>query len=88
LLIGTGETHYPLPYEFIKYFMDRGISVESMKSKHAATTFNLLNSENRNVAAAIVAVEPINAKEVTPETDPVLINEIYDDAKKQQSKKK
>lgn len=58
-----------------------------MKSKHAATTFNLLNSENRNVAAAILSIEPVNSKELTPDTDPDLMTEIYEDAKQQTFKK-
>eukprot|EP00761_Pharyngomonas_kirbyi_P000146 gb/GECH01000146.1/.p1 GENE.gb/GECH01000146.1/~~gb/GECH01000146.1/.p1 ORF type:complete len:240 (+),score=69.95 gb/GECH01000146.1/:1-720(+) len=72
LLLGTGDRAELLPAEIYEYFQDRQISIEAMSSFHAAATFNVLNLEDRPVAAAILSPEPVNAKEITPENRPGL----------------
>ncbi len=59
LLIGCGEV-LPgrLPLELVAHFRDRGIIVEASNTSNAASTFNILNSEGRNVAAALLTPLP------------------------------
>lgn len=59
LLIGTGESYsYQLPQELIKYFRSKGVVVEASATPYAASTFNVLNQEGRNVAAALLTMQP------------------------------
>lgn len=59
LLLGCGES---LPHrispEIIQYFKSKGIYVEATNSGSAASTFNVLNGEDRVVAAAILTLKP------------------------------
>jgi len=67
LFVGCGETNYNrLPREFCEYFRSLGIVVEQSTTSNAAATFNILNSEGRNVAAALLTLEPypIKSKEI------------------------
>lgn len=59
LIIGLGEQPR-LPsnsVEIKKYFRDHGIVVEMLGTVSAASTFNVLNSEGRNVAAALLTMK-------------------------------
>lgn len=59
LFIGCGENNAkPLPKEFYDHFRKYGIVVEQSTTSNAASTFNVLNSEGRNVAAALLTMEP------------------------------
>ncbi len=57
LLIGTGAKMVFLPDALRAGLKDHGISVDSMDSGAAARTYNVLLSEERLVAAAIIAVD-------------------------------
>lgn len=57
LLIGSGETQTFLRPALRQAFKDRlGIAVECMASGAACRTYNVLASEDRRVAAALIAV--------------------------------
>lgn len=61
LFIGCGETvPSRLPFEVTDYFRKRGIVVEATNTANAASTFNILNGEGRNVAAALLTLQPTN----------------------------
>jgi len=64
LFIGCGE-NLPgrLAPEITNFFKSKGIIVEAQSSANAATTFNVLNSEGRNVACALLTVLPVTEKE-------------------------
>eukprot|EP01027_Heterolobosea_sp_BB2_P000970 GEZU01001461.1.p1 GENE.GEZU01001461.1~~GEZU01001461.1.p1 ORF type:complete len:268 (-),score=47.60 GEZU01001461.1:40-801(-) len=72
LLIGTGEKKEHLSNELVAYFAEIGINVETMSSVHAASTFNILNQEDRNVAAAIISEQPVDFDMLTPAGNPQL----------------
>jgi len=56
-LLGTGLTMC-LPSEDVrKAFLDAGIALEPMATGSAARTYNILLSERRPVAAALIAIE-------------------------------
>ncbi len=57
LLLGTGETQQFPSLEIRKYFIEQQIALEVMDSRAACRTYNILASEDRKVAAAIIAVE-------------------------------
>lgn len=57
LLIGTGDGMRVLPKEFRAAFRDAGISVDPMSTGAAVRTYNIMLSESRAVAAALIAVE-------------------------------
>lgn len=61
LFIGCGETQ-PGPglVEIIKHFKKKGIVVELSDTANAASTFNVLVGEGRNVGAALLTNKPIN----------------------------
>lgn len=54
LLFGTGSDMKMLPEHLRVGLRDWGIKCESMASFHAATTFNMLNEEERMVALALL----------------------------------
>lgn len=60
LFIGCGE-NMPrrLDPELISHFRRKGIIVEAMSTRSAATTFNVLNGEGRNIAAALLTMKPL-----------------------------
>ena len=66
LFIGCGETMSTrFPVEIIKYFRDKGIVIEATDSANAAATFNVLNSEGRNVGAALLTLVPSSSDDIT-----------------------
>jgi uncharacterized protein len=56
LLIGCGEVHQLLPASFQRDVRRFSVSVEVMTTGAACRTYNVLLSEGRNVAAAMLAV--------------------------------
>lgn len=54
LVIGTGDKHEKLDFKFIKYLREKNIGVEMHPTVTACSTFNFLNVEDRNVAAALI----------------------------------
>jgi uncharacterized protein len=56
LLIGTGVRLVPVPAELRVRLRAHGIGVEAMDTGAACRTFNVLLSEERAVAAALIAV--------------------------------
>ena len=59
LLVGTGEALVPLPRETRVALDAAGLAPEPMATGAAVRTFNVLLSEGRAVAAALLAVENI-----------------------------
>ena len=57
LLFGTGKTQHFPNHHMRECFNKAGIGLEPMDTGAAARTFNLLLSEQRAVAAALIAVE-------------------------------
>jgi uncharacterized protein len=56
LLVGTGMDLKPLPAEMRAVLRAKGISTDPMSTGAAVRTYNVLLSEDRAVAAALVAV--------------------------------
>ena len=56
LLIGTGLLPVSMPEKFRVHFREKRISVDTMTTSAAASTYNVLLQEGRRVAAALVAV--------------------------------
>jgi len=56
VLIGTGKQQAFLPPELMMFFYQRNIGIEVMSTQAACRTFNVLVSESRNVAAALIPV--------------------------------
>jgi uncharacterized protein len=59
LLIGTGDTLVRLPRESLAALRQAGIEPDLMGTGAAVRTFNVLLSENRAVAAALLAVSAV-----------------------------
>ncbi|MEW4459371.1 Mth938-like domain-containing protein [Roseibium algicola] len=57
LLVGTGKELRPLPEELKTLFREAGILSDPMSTGAALRTFNVLLSEDRAVAAALIAVD-------------------------------
>ncbi len=57
LLIGTGDGMRVLPKELRAAFKEAGISIDPMSTGAAVRTYNIMLSESRAVAAALIAVE-------------------------------
>jgi len=57
LLIGCGDAVHQLDPELLDALREKGLSVDVMSTVNAAATFNILNTERRNVAAALIALE-------------------------------
>ncbi len=57
LLIGTGTDLRPLPAELKSLFREAEILADPMSTGAAVRTFNVLLSEDRAVAAALLAVD-------------------------------
>ncbi len=59
LFLGVGDHMNQRPDPaLIRYFKQKGIIVEVSNTANAAATFNVLNGEGRNVAAALLALGP------------------------------
>jgi len=56
LILGTGEKQVFPPPEFRKPFIQHNIALEVMDTRAACRTYNILVSEERRVAAAIIAI--------------------------------
>lgn len=56
LLIGTGEKALPQEAPFARALRELGLHVDVMDTPAAARTYNILFSEGRRVAAALLAV--------------------------------
>lgn len=56
LLVGTGEKALPQDAPFARALRELGLNVEVMDTPAAARTYNILFSEGRRVAAALLAV--------------------------------
>jgi uncharacterized protein len=56
LLIGCGDVPLPLPEPLRWRFRESGIAADVMTTPSAASTYNVLLTEGRRVAAALVAV--------------------------------
>jgi len=61
LLVGTGDTLTPLPDRLQPRLEETGLGVEIMASPSAARAYNVLLSEGRRVAAALVPVTTVGA---------------------------
>lgn len=57
ILIGTGKDLRPLPEELTAAFREAGILADPMSTGAAVRTYNVLLSEDRAVAAALLAVD-------------------------------
>ncbi len=57
LLVGTGERQHFLPVAVTAPLLAARIGIESMDSKAAARTYNVLMAEGRNVAVALMLNE-------------------------------
>ena len=56
LLIGSGETMVVLPKPLYWFLKDGKLSIDVMNTGAAARIYNIMKSENRRVAAALIAV--------------------------------
>ena len=54
ILLGTGKTHQFVHPKLLKTLAENGISIECMTTDAACRTYNILMSEGRNVAAALL----------------------------------
>ena len=63
VILGTGRMQVFPPPALMMGFYSRGIGIEAMGTQAAARTFNVLVSEERNVAAALL---PLKAGELNP----------------------
>lgn len=54
VLLGTGATHSFLHPKHHQHLTDNGIALECMTTAAACRTYNILMSEGRNVAAALI----------------------------------
>ena len=54
VLLGTGETHRFLHPKIVRNLTESGIPLEYMTTAAACRTYNILMSEGRNVAAALI----------------------------------
>lgn len=57
LLLGTGPSIRPLPAELKQALREANISSDPMSTGAAVRTYNVMLSESRTVAAALIAVE-------------------------------
>ncbi|MCB9957837.1 MAG: Mth938-like domain-containing protein [Rhodospirillaceae bacterium] len=56
LLIGTGAEPQPIPKALRAAIKDAGIGIDAMATPAACRTYNILLSEHRAVAAALIAL--------------------------------
>ena len=54
VLLGTGEAHRFLHPKMFRHLTESGIPLECMTTAAACRTYNILMSEGRNVAAALI----------------------------------
>ncbi|KIP12888.1 hypothetical protein PHLGIDRAFT_17556 [Phlebiopsis gigantea 11061_1 CR5-6] len=58
LLLGTGKRPVPPPPHLRQYLSKIGIQVDTMDTRNACSTYNLLAEEGRRVAAALLPPTP------------------------------
>ncbi|KAI9143349.1 NADH dehydrogenase 1 alpha subcomplex assembly factor 3, partial [Paraphysoderma sedebokerense] len=58
LVIGTGKSFTPLPPHLRKYLLSLGIQLETIDTKNACSTYNVMLEEGRSVAAALLPIAP------------------------------
>jgi uncharacterized protein len=56
LLIGTGKSMLPLPFSWRAMAREADVAIEGMDTGAACRTYNVLLTEERSVAAALIAV--------------------------------
>mmetsp|Transcript_42754 Transcript_42754/g.84897 ORF Transcript_42754/g.84897 Transcript_42754/m.84897 type:complete len:171 (-) Transcript_42754:138-650(-) len=62
VFVGCGERMpRPISPEIVKHFRRRGIIIEATSTMNAASTYNILSAEGRNVAAALLTPLPPNS---------------------------
>ncbi|KAF9578808.1 hypothetical protein BGW38_005222 [Lunasporangiospora selenospora] len=61
LIVGTGKTFAPLSPAVRSVIRNLGIQVDMMSTANAAATYNMLAEEGREVAAALLPLEPSTA---------------------------
>jgi len=66
LLFGTGRSALPPPPWLRPYLNSLGIQLDTMDSRNACATFNLLAEEGRRVAAACLTLVPLDARTGSP----------------------
>jgi NADH dehydrogenase [ubiquinone] 1 alpha subcomplex assembly factor 3 len=81
LIIGTGKDYISLDIKIRNHFKSVGIVIEEMSTVRALSTFNILNQEDRNVACALLTLEPLDATELTPDKNPTVFIQIEELAK-------
>ena len=65
VFIGCGSTMPRLlSPEIYQHFRSKGIVIEATNTINAAASFNVLNSEGRNVCAALLTIEPIGEDQI------------------------
>jgi len=57
LLLGAGKTAFPLEKALHQIFRAQGVALEAMSTGAACRTYNVLATEGRRVAAALIAVD-------------------------------
>lgn len=62
LLLGTGKEMELLDKSVLESIRKNGIQVDVMNSRNACATYNVLVEEERNVALALLPIEPISAR--------------------------
>ncbi|TYJ57860.1 hypothetical protein B9479_001470 [Cryptococcus floricola] len=62
LLLGTGTRAWPAPKRIRDYISSLGIQLDTMDSRNAASTYNLLIEEGRRVSAALCPQTPIDPR--------------------------
>ncbi|CAE6427772.1 unnamed protein product [Rhizoctonia solani] len=58
LLLGTGKSAMLLPPKFREYLSKAGVQIDTMDTRNACSTYNLLAEEGRRVAAALLPIHP------------------------------
>jgi uncharacterized protein len=57
VLIGTGRTLLPLQKPLAEYLQQHGIGYDTMSTNAAVRTYNVVEAEDRRVAALLIAVD-------------------------------
>jgi uncharacterized protein len=56
VIFGTGSIHRFPPHEILQPLYDNSVGVETMNTAAACRTYNILMSEGKNVAAALLMI--------------------------------
>ena len=68
MLIGTGKTFVNLDEEIVDWLYSYGVTADVMSTAHACQTFNVLNQEDRRIAAAVLPMETTHREEIIVST--------------------